>query len=500
MDVGSRHRNVNEERDEELPRAPAPRARLGLSGKLLLLTALFVMIGEILVFVPTIANFRLAWLSDRLAAAHTAALVLDAAPDGMISDDLTRQLLDSVGAKAVAMKKGDSRQLLAFSEMPPQIHNEVDMRDVSMYRATVDAFEMIFDGRKNDVMRVVGPAPRGGEFVEIVMDEYPLRQAMRRFSLNILGVSLAIAAITGVFVYASLVWLFVRPMRRLTAHMVAFGQAPEDASRIIVPSGRADEVGVAERELAAMQRELAGTLQHKSRLASLGLAVSKINHDLRNLLAPAQLLSDRLAHLADPAVRKLAPKLVATLDRAISYAEQTLAYGRAQEPPPQRRKVDVAALLDELRDSLDLSDESAIRWVPSVERGLSVDADPDQLLRALINLVRNSKQALLARAPNDPERDQIRIIGRREGAVVVLQVADTGPGLPDRARAHLFEPFQGGVRRGGTGLGLVIAAELVRAHGGEIRLLEGTLGATFRIVIPDRPVILDERRAERASA
>src|SRR5690606_10642643 len=159
---------------------------------------------------------------DRLAAAHIAALVLDAAPDGMISDDLTRQLLDSVGAKAVAMKKGDSRQLLAFSEMPPEIHNEVDIRDVSMYSAIVDAFTLIFSGANSDVMRVVGPAPRGGEFVEIVMDEYPLRQAMLGFSLNILGVSLAIAAITGVFVYASLVWLFVRPMRRLTAHMVAF--------------------------------------------------------------------------------------------------------------------------------------------------------------------------------------------------------------------------------------------------------------------------------------
>jgi signal transduction histidine kinase len=483
------------------PPAPARRARLGLSGKLLLLTALFVMIGEILVFVPTIANFRLAWLSDRLAAAHTAALVLDAAPDGMISDDLTRQLLDSVGAKAVAMKKGDSRQLLAFSDVPHEINNEVDIRDISMVRAVIDAFGTIFGGSAhNDVMRLIGPAPRGGEFVEIVMDAQPLRKAMIKFSANILFVSLGIAAITGVFVYASLGWLFVRPMRRLTAHMVAFGEAPEDAARIIEPSGRDDEIGVAERELAAMQRELAGTLQHKNRLASLGLAVSKINHDLRNLLSPAQLLSDRLAHLADPAVRKLAPKLVATLDRAIAYAEQTLAYGRAQEAPPQRRTVDVASLLDELRDSLDLSDDSGIRWVPSVERGLTVDADPDQLLRALINLVRNSKQALLARAPNDPERDQIRIIGRREGAVVVLQVADTGPGLPDRAKAHLFEPFQGGVRRGGTGLGLVIAAELVRAHGGDIRLLEGTLGATFRIVIPDRPVVLDERRAERASA
>ena len=486
------------ERNEERPAADG-KARLGLSGKLLLLTALFVMIGEILIFVPSIANYRLAWLSDRLSAAHTAALVLDAAPDGMVSDELTRQLLHSVGAKAVAMKKGDSRRLLAFSEMPPRIDHEVDIRDVSTYRSIVDAFETLFGGTNYDTLRVVGPAPSGGDFVEIIIDEQPLREALVRFSSNILFISLVISAITGIFVYATLVWLFVRPMRRLTANMVAFGRAPEDAARIVQPSGRGDEIGIAERELAEMQRELAGTLQQKNRLASLGLAVSKINHDLRNLLSPAQLLSDRLSHLADPSVSRLASKLMVTLDRAIAYAEQTLAFGKAQEPPPQRRDVDVAALLDDLRDSLDLSDEAKIGWVPSVERGLTVDADPDQLLRVLINLVRNSLQALAARAPNDPERDQIRIIGRREGAVVVLQVADTGPGLPERARAHLFEPFQG-ARRGGTGLGLVIAAELVRAHGGEIRLLEGTLGAAFRIVIPDRPVVLDERRAERARA
>lgn len=476
------------------------RVRLGLSGKLLLLTALFVMLAEVLIYVPSIANFRLAWLSDRIAAAHTAALVLDAAPDGLISDELTRQLLDSVGAKAVAMKKGDSRRLLAFSEMPPQTDHEVDLRNISSYQAIVDAFETLFNTAMYDAVRVVGPAPRGGEFVEIIIDEKPLRAAMLGFSANILVISLAISAISGTLVYMSLLWLFVRPMRRITAKMVAFGHAPEDPARILVPSSRNDEIGVAERELAAMQRDLAGTLQQKNRLASLGLAVSKINHDLRNLLSPAQLLSDRLAHLADPAVRRLAPKLIATLDRAIAYCEQTLAYGRAQEPPPSRRSVDVARLLEEVCESLDLSSESKIGWVPCVERGLTVDADPDQLLRVLINLVRNSVQALTARAPNDPERDQIRVVGRREGSVVVLQVADTGPGLPERARAHLFEAFQGAARRGGTGLGLVIAAELVRAHGGEIRLLEGTIGAMFRIVIPDRPVALDERRAERASA
>ena len=63
-----------------------PARRVGLSGKLLLLTILFVMIAEILIYVPSIANFRMNWLRDRLASAHTAALVLDAAPSGPVGD------------------------------------------------------------------------------------------------------------------------------------------------------------------------------------------------------------------------------------------------------------------------------------------------------------------------------------------------------------------------------------------------------------------------------
>jgi signal transduction histidine kinase len=478
---------------------PESRVRLGLSGKLLLLTALFVMLAEVLIYVPSIANFRLMWLSDRLAAARTAALVLDAAAEDAISTDLTHRLLESVGAKAIVLKKGDTRRLLTFSDMPPKVDREIDVRSVSMFRAIYDAFETMLPD-EGDVLRVVGPAPAGGEYVELIVDEKPLREAMWRFSGNILLISLAISAITGMLVYASLLWLFVRPLRRLTAGMVDFGADPENPARLMVPSRRNDEIGIAERELSLMQRELTQTLQQRSHLAALGLAVSKINHDLRNLLSSAQLLSDRLAGLADPAVRRLAPKLMAALDRAIAYCEHTLAYGKAHEPSPERRPVDVAGLVEELRETLEIPLDGKIRWLPAIERGLTVDADPDQLFRVLLNLVRNSLQAFELRAPNDPERDQIRIVGRREGAVVVLQVTDTGLGVPERVRAHLFEPFQGSGRRGGTGLGLAIAAELIRAHGGEIRFVEGTIGATFRIVIPDRPVALDQKRTERARA
>ena len=471
--------------------------RFGLSAKLLLLTILFVMIAEVLIYVPLIANFRVNWLRDHLAGAYTAALVLEAAPSGMVPDSLAKQILDSIGARAVAMKMGTRRRLLAVGDTPPPVTHDFDMRDVNTFDAIVDAFMTMLDTKK-DVMRVVGPAPMGGDFIELVMDEPPLRKAMLRYSVNLLLLSLLVTGIAAAFVYLVLHYLFVRPMRRITGNMVAFRADPENADRIIAPSGRADEIGTAEQELATMQAELASMLQQKNRLAALGLAVSKINHDLRNLLGSAQLISDRLSSLPDPGVQRFAPKLMRALERAIAFCQSTLSYGRLQEPPPERRPIPLEPLVEEVHETLCLGPEAQIRWIGAVERGLVVEADYDQLFRILLNLARNAVQALESRAARDPGRDQIRITGRREGAVVVIEVSDTGPGFSEKARAHLFEAFQGSTRTGGTGLGLAIAAELVRAHGGEIRLVEGTIGATLRITIPDRAVELSAHRGARA--
>jgi signal transduction histidine kinase len=480
--------------------ATTRRPRIGLSGRLLLLTVLFVMLAEVLIYVPSIANFRLNWLNDRLAAAHTAALVLDAAPSGMVPDSLAKQILKSIGARAVAMKMGTQRRLLAATIVPETIEQDIDMRSVSWWRSIVDAFDTLLLSQPDDVMRVVGPAPMGGQFLEIVLDEAPLRKAMLNFSVNILLLSLLISGITAMLVFFTLHYLLVRPMHRITENMIAFRADPENPARVIGDSGRRDEVGTTERELAAMQREIASMLHQKSRLAALGLAVSKINHDLRNLLASAQLFSDQLANLPDPKVQRFAPKLMRALERAIAFCQSTLSYGAAQEPAPDRKTVAVEPLIEEVHETLGLGLDVPIRWIVAVERGLTVEADHDQLFRVLVNVARNAVQALEARGARDPARDQIRITGRREGSVVVLEVSDTGPGVSDKARAHLFEAFQGSTRAGGSGLGLAIAAELVRAHGGEMRLVDGTIGATFRIAIPDTAVALDARRGNRASA
>jgi signal transduction histidine kinase len=473
-----------------------PSWRFGLSGKLILATALFLLIAEILVYVPLIANFRLDWLNRQLAAANTAALALDAAPTGMVPDETAQKLLDSIGARAVALKMGQQRRLLAINQMPPAVDDEVDIRNESLWDSLYNAFDIMTETREA-VMRVVGPAPARGQFLEVILDEQPLRRAMYRFSATILFVSFVILAIAGPLIYLTLHFMFVWPMRRMTANLIAFHADPENPARIITPSNRHDEMGTAERELSSMQRDLVSMLHQKSRLAALGLAVSKINHDLRNLLASAQLISDQLSTVPDPRVQRFAPKLVHTLERAIAFCQSTLSYGRAQEASPDRRQVMLEPVVFDVRDSLGLSQNSQVMWICAVDRSLTVDADPEQLFRILLNLARNSLQALEGGAAGSSPH--IRITGRREGAVTVIEVSDTGPGVPAKAREHLFEAFHGSARSGGTGLGLAIAAELVRAHGGDIRLVEGMIGATFRIAIPDQPVELSSRR-ERARA
>jgi signal transduction histidine kinase len=478
----------------------APRVRKGLSATLLRLTSLFVLLAVVAVYVPALASFYERWLADRLGRAHSVALVLDAAPQNMVPETLARRLLDSVGAKLIVLKTGEERRLLASSDTPPMVSREVDLREEPRMTTSIgNAFGLLFSGGKG-VIRLVGDAPMGGEFVEVVIDEEPLRAAMLRFSKTMLGMSLVVSAIGGLLVYLLLDRMIVRPVRRLTDKMVAFGRDPEDAAAIVVPSGRDDEIGLAERELAVMQRELHDQLQSKGHLAALGLAVAKINHDLRNLLASAQLASERLAASPDPFVQRLSNKLVTTLERAVAYCASTLSYGAAKEAAPQRRPVEISGLMRDVREALAL-DESHIRWNEVIDRGLTVDADPDQLFRVLLNLGRNAKQALESRSDvRDAERDQIRVIGRREGSIVVIEISDTGPGVPDKAKEHLFAAFQGSTRAGGTGLGLAIASELVRAHGGEIRLIEGTIGATFRITLPDQVIDLRARAAERSRA
>ena len=467
----------------------------GLSAKLLLLTILFIMLAEVLVFVPSVSNFRRQWLTERLAAAHIASLAAEAAPGGQLPSMLRDELLDRAKVKAIAVKRADARVLIIEMDMPADIDAAYDLRNASWLTLIADAL-MVYVTPDDRVIRVVGePGISEGELIDVVMGEAPLKAAMIRYSLDILGLSILISIITAALVYLSLDALLVKPMTKLTWNIVRFSERPEDPTRVIAPSSRRDEIGTAERELSAMQQELAETLSQKSRLAALGLAVSKVSHDLRNMLSSAQLLSDRLITVKDPTVQRLVPKLIASLDRAIRLCAHTLDYGQAQETPPRRKRFPLVPLVTEIGDSLGLPRPKLIDWTVEVEEELEVDADRDQLYRVLSNLCRNAVQALESEGESAGE---ILLTARREGAVTIIEVADTGPGVPEKARAHLFEAFQSVARKGGSGLGLAIAQELVQAHGGQIALVKNEGGATFRVTIPD--VVVELKRVRRLSA
>ena len=468
-----------------------PRYVPGLSAKLLLLTILFVMLAEVFVFVPSVSNFRRQWLMERLAAAQIAALAAEAAPGGQLPTMLRDELLKQAKVKAIAVKRAESRVLIIEMDMPADIDASYDLRHASWLALIADAL-MVYVAPDDRVIRVIGePGFHDGEFIEVVMGEGPLKTAMIRYGLDILGLSILISIITASFVYLSLDALLVKPMTKLTWNIVRFSERPEDPTRIIYPSKRRDEIGTAERELSAMQTELADMLSQKTRLAALGLAVSKISHDLRNMLSSAQLLSDRLITVKDPTVQRLVPKLIASLDRAIRLCARTLDFGQAQEVPPRRMRFALAPLVNEVGDALGLPRPKLIAWKLDIEEALEVDADRDQLFRVLANLCRNAVQALECEGGSAGE---IVVAARREGAITIIEVADTGPGVPDRARAHLFKAFQSVARKGGTGLGLAIAAELVQAHGGEVDLVGNDGGATFRVTIPDAVVELEHVR------
>jgi len=475
-----------EEGDKQAPRPslqsllPERLAR-SLSAQLLVLTVAFVMLAEVFIYVPSIANFRATWLMDRINAAQLASLAVEAAAERGVMPELEAELLRNAEVKAVALKRDNRRELLLASPMQDMVTARYDLRGATWMELCYDAFETLIIGGGRTVAVAGKPRFGGGEFIEIVIDDTPLRQDMFVYSGNVLVLSVVISIFTAALVFLVLNRALVMPMMRITENMVRFRRRPEDASRVMVPSARRDEIGTAEHELALMQGELRQALRQKTRLAALGTAVSKINHDLRNILASAQLISDRLTGIDDPQVQKLAPRLFTSIDRAIQLATDTMKFGKAEEAPPRKQFTPLADLVTEVCHAAVPADDPRITVEISVDPEEQIFADPDQLFRVLLNLARNAVAAMLETGDGGTLSMGCEMVpgGGR------LYVADTGPGLPDTAREHLFEPFVGSARKGGTGLGMAIAADLVHAHGGVIRLHDTGVGRTiFHIYLP----------------
>lgn len=451
-----------------------------LSGRFLILTVIFVMLAEVMIFVPSIARFRAEFLAERLKQAQIAALTQLAAED-MIMPELEAELLANAEVFNVVLRRDDVRQLVLSSPLPDGIHETYDLRMAGPWELIRDAFHCLFEP-ENYILRVIGdPVQDGGTLIEITIESKPLRDAMIDYGLNILYLSALISAVTAFLLFLAVRRLLVQPIRRVVRHMQTYAEAPEDARRVIEPNADVVELRDAEEALQSMQTQLTGALRQKERLAQLGGAVAKISHDLRNILTSAQLFADRIEGSADPSVARSVPKLVASISRAVTLCESTLAFGKAEEAPPLLRRLHLAQLVHDVAEGDGLSTESQITCLIDIPPGMAIRADSEQLYRILSNLIRNARQAIEATG----QPGTIEVSAGEDEAEWWIRIGDTGPGLPPKAREHLFAAFQGGARKGGTGLGLAIAAELVRGHGGQLDLARSDAeGTEFIIRLP----------------
>jgi signal transduction histidine kinase len=451
--------------------------RHSLSAKLLWLTILFVMVAEVLIFTPSVARFRLDYITDKISDAHIAALALEATPTHMLSPQLEMQLLQYVDAYSVVLDiHGMERRLMMNRDMPPAIDANFDLRKEN-FMSLIGQAIMTLMQTDNRVIRIVGPSPKdSGILVEIVIDEGPMRREMYSFASRIFTLSIVISLFAAGLVYLSLQLMLVRPMRRITESMERFRLDPDDATLAMVPSDRRDEIGIAQRELARMQTELRAALHQKTRLAALGSAVTKIAHDLRNILATALLVSDRLSSSEDPTVKRVTPTLLAAIDRAIALCVSTLRFAKDDTEIPRIARFGLRDLVEDAGMALSPQAPADARWVNEVSAQLSLDADRDQMFRVLVNLGRNAFEARATR---------VVVNARLADGRVEVAVEDNGQGLPPAARQHLFEAFSGTAKPGGSGLGLSISRDLMRAHGGDILLVESRPGSTrFVLVLP----------------
>lgn len=462
----------------------SPTALTGLSARLLILTIFFVMVAELLIYAPSVARYRKDYLEQHIADAHLAALALEATPDHMVSEELEQQLLFHAGSYSIMLKSPDRRMMVLTEKMPPKADLTIDLDKGSIWMWLIDAFDTLFS-KGNRVMRVMGTSPKDPDvMVEVFLDEKPMRLEMLDFSTRILQLSLVISFFTAGLVFISLQWLLVGPMRTITRAMMAFRRNPEDESNDIEPSLRNDEVGLAQRELKVMQEDVRSALRQQKRLATLGAAVAKVNHDLRNALATAVLVTDKLANIDDPDVKEVLPKLYASMDRAVSLCSQTLNYVDDSGGKMSPQLFHLSELVNEIRSSLK-PEESFLggeddqpEFVVNNKVPFEVDifADRDQMFRVLSNLVQNAKQAGAGHVTISAEMTRDRLL---------VRIADDGPGLPEKAKAKMFQPFAGSARKGGTGLGLVIVRDLMLAHGGDIVLEStGKAGTVFCLDLP----------------
>ncbi len=469
----------------------------GLSARLLVLTVVFAALGGAVAIPPAMAAYEKQWLLDRVRAAELASLAADVAPDRVVSEQLKSQLLAGAGVEIVAVSNDGVRRLVFANSRPSKPPYLVDLRPRAAGLGLFAPFQTLMGSGER--MRVVAePRFRPADFIEFVATDTELKRALAAYLWRLVAIVAGVSALAGLIVYLALNLFLVRPMQRITFAMERFRADPDDPAAKIQLSGRRDEIGRAETELDLMQADLRTALNSRARLAALGEAVAKINHDLKNMLTSAQLASERLAASKDPTVSQALPRLERALDRAVKLAADVLVYGKTQEAAPEPQVVTLAEALKEAAAEARIP-APGVKLVSKVAAADQVTADPDQLHRILVNLLRNARQAIEhqseRQSPSSPP-GRIEVSLETVGGSSLIRVSDDGPGVPERIRERLFQPFAGSGRPDSTGLGLAIARELAQGHGGDLTLsVTGDQGTVFELRLPDAPTSRPRRKA-----
>jgi signal transduction histidine kinase len=470
------------------PGLAPPFHGFGLAARVLAVTIGFVLLAMSLFYVTRLTAHREMLLHGKIGAVQTTVDAFGMAGPTLPPQELSQKILNSVDVKWMAIETPAGRREFVTAGGPLESVESIKTDDTSYFESMAATFHALF-AAPGTVVKLSAPAQANEPAIEFAFDESTLVQSLRRVSYNFLTISLTIAAVVTCVLWSALWRMVLQPVRRLTSNIIAFGESPQDASRVIEPTGRGNEIGRAETALAVMQGSLAHELAQGKRLAELGMAVARINHDLRNILSAAQLISDRLATIPDPLAQRLAPRLVATLDRAIQFCQSTLTYGASRELPPSRRRFDLSELVSQVVEAGTAEHEVAIDYNIDIPPRFCVYADPDHMLRVLENLSRNAAQALMAKGATDGRPKAIRFAAIRTDGLALVEISDTGPGFPPDQHDRIFEPFHKSTSDVGAGLGLAIAADLVTRNGGAIALAPAKAddfycGARFLIKLP----------------
>ncbi|WP_298224822.1 HAMP domain-containing sensor histidine kinase [Acidocella sp.] len=430
-----------------------------LSSKVLWCTVASILLIEILAMIPVLGQQRKHWMDDTARRADITASALQASP----AADASR-LLQLAGIQHLTLiysrRQTQSWQIPSFK---PGTFPLVVPGDASIAQDAWSACRRIIGYAPAEETIKFSSTAFPGETMAVVLDTAPLTAMLRTYVRIALGMIVILALLSGLLVYTVLNWLLVRPMEVLTAAIIRFREAPEEAniSGLDWLAARPkDDISSAALELKYMQEELRAALWRNARLAAVGTAVAKIAHDLRNILTSALLVADRLQDVDDPVVRRAAGTLIPSVERAAHLVSRTVDFAREGRMPVNRTAVCIRALIDDVIQTL--APEGAPWTIENrVPLSLVLPLDRDHLYRVFTNLIRNATEAGATR---------VRLSTQNYDGQTWLSVADNGPGLPERARINLFKPFAGAARNGGTGLGLTIARDLIRAHGGDLVL------------------------------